>query len=257
MTKQIEAFDYSPFVVSCGLTVADTAFLEECAQGIEAGARITVDGIFEIGRALLAARERLGGNDKAFGQWREQRLPWLRSDTALRFMQVSGRFSATALCGSRNLLPTVLYELAAPSTPDWLVSDVLQRAESGERVKVSEVKQLVKKAKAQAKALDSNVVQFPQVAESSAPIPSPDGDLLPAVVSSVPFPNQSREWVSHYGLVNEALRSVYRQYIQTSDLSQSARSFVASMPDFKKSDLSHIHHLADFLVRVIAELGGS
>lgn len=248
--------DYQPSFDCIEFSLDDekAVFLEDCAKGVEAGSKITVEGVFEIGRALLAARECLGGNDKAFGQWRERRLPWLDRQAALRFMQVTDRFSTATLCCSRNLLPTVLYELAAPSTPDSVISEVLARTESGERVRVAEVKRLVKEAKQRAKAADTNVFHFPQVSEVSTPVPLVSVDAQPAS-SRVVFPDLAREWVHHYGAVNQALRSVYREYVQGSDLGLSASVFVASMPTSSRQDLSHIHNLADFLVRVISELG--
>lgn len=246
--RQLTVFDCAEL----SLDSEKAAFLEDCAKGVEAGASITVEGIFEIGRALLAARECLGRNNQAFGRWREQRLPWLERHAAARFMQVAERFSVGTLCSNGNILPTILYELAAPSTPDSVVSEVLARAESGERVKVAEVKRLIKEAKRQAKEADTNVFQFPQVA--SEPVSLLAADVQP-VASSPTFPGVAREWVKHYGPLNEALRADYQNYVLGSDLSLSAALFVSSMPISRRQDLAHIYNLADFLVRVVSELG--
>ena len=107
-------FDYSGY--SLDKTQAD--FLESCAQGVEAGVKITVEGILEIGKALSAAREVLSA-DQDFSRWRQARLSWLDRFQALRFMQVYEKFG----CGDsvqHNVAPekfsiTVLYALAAPT----------------------------------------------------------------------------------------------------------------------------------------------
>ena len=78
-------------------------------------------GNLEIGRALCAARDKLNGHKPAFGRWREGRLPCLSRETALRFIQVFERFGSQHSMQhnvASNFLPTVLYALAAPSTPD-------------------------------------------------------------------------------------------------------------------------------------------
>ena len=47
--------------------------------------------------------------------------------TATRFMNVAGRFPGEIVIMS-NLNPTILYELAAPSTPDEIVDAVTEYA---------------------------------------------------------------------------------------------------------------------------------
>lgn len=96
------------------------AFVQEKVRGIHARLKRTAEDIVAIGQDLLEVKARL-----SYGHF----VPWLQSEfemtprSAQRFMQVAGKF------GSRNdklsFLPaSVLYELAAPSTPDTIVQMV-------------------------------------------------------------------------------------------------------------------------------------
>ena len=116
--------------------------LENCATRIEAGAKTTIDGIMQAGQALAEAREAFGDNDKGFGQWRENRLPWLKSDTATRWLNVWNKFGKNLLPQNAgvDLAPSVLYLLAAPSTPDTVVEKAVAKATAGEKVTVADAK---------------------------------------------------------------------------------------------------------------------
>lgn len=140
--SNLELFDYSE--ISANLQSGDVEYLEQCAVDIEIGGRITVEGIMRIGKRLNDARGKFGDNDKAFGQWRKGRLPWLEYQTALNFMRVYSKFGAENLPYNNyrveNLTPTILYALAAPSTPDSVIQQALDKADSGEKVTVADVK---------------------------------------------------------------------------------------------------------------------
>lgn len=124
--------------------------LESCARRVEAGIRTCFEGILIAGEALAEARTHFGENDKAFGQWRRERMPWLHANAATRFLQVWERMGARLLHhngGVDRLAPTVLYALAAPSTPDAVVEHAIDQAEAGERVTVADVQKWKDKAK--------------------------------------------------------------------------------------------------------------
>ena len=76
---------------------------------------------------------KFGENDYGFGKWLKQRLPFLSSDSAYRFLSVYHRFGETlphnALEFTIALVPTVLYALAAPSTPESAVVEIISRAQ--------------------------------------------------------------------------------------------------------------------------------
>ena len=72
---------------------------------------------------------KFGQDDKAFGKWRQGRLPFLKGGSSLRFMQVYEKFSSLPQFGVTDLIPSVLYELAAPSTPESAVVEIISRAQ--------------------------------------------------------------------------------------------------------------------------------
>lgn len=239
-------FDYALFPFS--ISQEDIVFLEDCAKGVEAGAKITIEGIFEIGSALLAARARFGEDDRAFGQWRRGRLPWLEQHTAANFMAVASRFTRKLFPG-KNILPTVLYQLASPSTPDSVIDEVLDRARSGEKVTVKQAKDLVRKAKDEA---NGNVYQFP-LADSSALAVEALRERESANTQSIPeLLNMSFSWTECYHQHYYALRDFHKHYLVCeADLSVSAAAFVSSCPDrVLQSDLSFISDIVDYLLLV-------
>jgi hypothetical protein len=114
------------------------AFVKERETLIREMAKRTAQGIVLIGQWLTEVKERL-----PHGEW----LPWLKTEfgwsqpTAWRFMNVYEQFK---LCNLNNLEIDVsaLYLIAAPSTPEPVVREVIQRAEKGEpmtRAKAEEV----------------------------------------------------------------------------------------------------------------------
>jgi hypothetical protein len=110
------------------------ATLVKYAEKIRTLLRRSGRDVIEIGRLLKDARKRL-----AHGEW----LPWLQGefrlspDTAERFIHVHERFGKYR--NMRNLPPpTVLYELAKPSTPEAARTEIMRRAEAGERITTKE-----------------------------------------------------------------------------------------------------------------------
>jgi len=107
----------------------------------------TVEDILAIGKELCRVRE-LMPQDILFGQWREGKFGMHRN-TAANMMRVYERFGEAHNYCAPDLSPTVLYELAKPSTPDTVVEDTLAAAEAGEKVTVASVKDQIAQAKAQ------------------------------------------------------------------------------------------------------------
>jgi hypothetical protein len=106
---------------------------------IRALGKRVIANVIEIGRRLSESKQLCG-----HGNW----LPWLErefgwtDDTALNHMRCAD------LAESRNFrdlsLPVSgLYLLAAPSTPEEARQQVIERAESGERLSVKDVKKLI------------------------------------------------------------------------------------------------------------------
>lgn len=245
--SKMGVFDYSELSVSGD----DAAFLECCARGVESGLKVTVDGILEIGRALCAARDKLNGNDILFGQWRKGRLPWLRRHTANNFMNVFDKFGGGSFLVSNNstaeISPTILYALAAPSVPESAVVEITTRIQSGEKMKVKEVQEVIKQAK-------SKVVPFPSK-QTDMPLPTP---LKPEVLDMMPVLKDlgiSKEWVSTFFYVHRDLDFLYRNHFSGRDRDAFMSAFAASLPS--DVDLTCVYQLYDFLSKLVAALSMS
>ncbi|MFD2676002.1 DUF3102 domain-containing protein [Camelimonas lactis] len=115
-----------------------TVDADKAASARAAAERIRVrmaraaEDIFLVGRELTEQKQSLG-----HGQF----LKWLRIEfdmsewTARNFMNVYGTFNKSGTVP--DLPPTALYALAAPSTPEPVRAQVLERAASGEKVTAS------------------------------------------------------------------------------------------------------------------------
>ena len=96
----------------------------------------TVEDIIEIGRELTAVKA-----DLPHGQF----LPWIEAEfemsewTARQFMHAAERFGDKSEIIS-DFKPTILYALAAPSTPDSVVEKAMEKAETGAKITIADVK---------------------------------------------------------------------------------------------------------------------
>src|SRR5262249_44039327 len=109
------------------------------------GKRMIAD-IVEIGRRLTECEEIVGHGNLA--SWLDANFSW-RDRTARHFMRAfelvkSEKFSDF---GQVDLPVTALYLLAAPSTPETLRAEILDRAKAGEDVFVEDVKKAIAGAK--------------------------------------------------------------------------------------------------------------
>jgi hypothetical protein len=81
-------------------------------------------------------------------------LRWIEAEfgmscaTAERFMRVSENLGEKFVTVT-NLSPSILYALAAPSTPEPVIQEVVERAAAGERVTSDDVKALKEKYEAE------------------------------------------------------------------------------------------------------------
>jgi hypothetical protein len=124
---------------------ADPVLAEHIAEIRQLGKRMIAD-IVEIGRRLTECQEIVGHG--GWAAWLDANFSW--SDrTARNFM------SAFELVKSEHFsdfdqvdLPiTALYLLAAPSTPETVRTEILDRAKAGEAVSVSDVQDTIASAK--------------------------------------------------------------------------------------------------------------
>jgi hypothetical protein len=120
------------------VTRTDEEFLRDAAARIRERMSRTKQSIIEIGRELIAVKDRVG-----HGKF----LPWIEREfgvtnkTAERFMSVAARFGDKFDIVS-NLTLTVLYELAAPNTAEEVRTEVTERAAAGKKVTVDDVRTL-------------------------------------------------------------------------------------------------------------------
>jgi hypothetical protein len=87
-----------------------------------------------------------------------QGLPWLQREfgwkeqTARNFMQVHELSAKSPNFGDLNLPVSGLYALAAPSTPDELQADVIERSANGETFTHAQIKDMIAQAREQDRA---------------------------------------------------------------------------------------------------------
>ena len=125
-------FDYS------ALETSDRDQVREAAVRIRLRMARTASDIVEIGRDLILVKEYVGHG--GFIRWIEAEFG-MAERTARNFISVAERFGAKSATVA-DLSPTVLYALAAPSTPDAVVEEVMDRAAAGEPITRDDVKAL-------------------------------------------------------------------------------------------------------------------
>jgi hypothetical protein len=129
----------------------------------------TAQDIVEIGQRLIEVKERLGHG--RFGKWLKAEFGW-GTTTAWKFMRVGEQFKFSHC---ENIAPSALYLLAAPSTPDEVRREALERAYQGESITHAKVKKLVAGRKVKRNSKKSKVVDTPLGTTSN----SADESVLP------------------------------------------------------------------------------
>lgn len=168
MEVQLSLFDYN------SLDTDTRTFVQEKAQAIHTRLKRTAEDIIAIGEDLIAVKARLG-----HGQF----TPWLQTEFemtdrhARNFMNVAARFSRKTEIIS-DLPVTVIYELAAPSTPDTVIEMVAAGEIAPTLPAIREVKQ-----------------------EIAAAPPAPTGHLMQIMSSS-----ETPEWCTPQDIIEHVLR---------------------------------------------------
>jgi hypothetical protein len=142
------------------------AKLDVHAAAIREHAQSIKSDIFIIGRHLTECRQFLD-----HGQW----LPWLKHEfnwteqTALNYMRVySLGLKSKTILDSDIISLTALYYLARPSTPLVVRKEIIERAEAGEPITVTAVKDAVVQAKANLPAGETEVEPVKTKAKTAA-----------------------------------------------------------------------------------------
>jgi hypothetical protein len=129
-------------------TLFDMSEIQPTGQVVQATERIklrlkrTAEDIIAIGQDLILIKAELGHGN--FEKWIKINFEMKRM-TAHNIMQVAERFGSNIQL--LYISPTILYELAAPSTPDSVIEEVTAKVEAGEKVSVKEVQALKRQIK--------------------------------------------------------------------------------------------------------------
>ena len=142
-----ENFDYST------LDAETLDFVREQTGEIRLLMKRTAQDIITIGQKLIEIKKRLGHGQ--YRKWIETEFNWSKS-TANSFENVAKRFGNVQILDVFSL--SVLYELAAPSTPESARQEAIARAEAGEKIDCKSAKKIKKKHVDRVTKLKSNSV---------------------------------------------------------------------------------------------------
>ena len=111
--------------------------------------RKTSDDLYRIGQILSSVKETLQG--KSFSKWCEAEVG-IKQATAYRYLSIFEKFSdQREIIG--NIDPTALINLAAKSTPQTVLDQVITKAKEGIHVSNKETKDILDDMKARENAL--------------------------------------------------------------------------------------------------------
>jgi len=102
------------------------------------------DDIIATGRDLESVKSRLDHGE--FANWLKFEFDW-SIKTAERMMSVARQFGKNDNLSNLTIQKTALYLLAAPSTPDEVRQEAVERAQNGERITHATAKRLVDDAR--------------------------------------------------------------------------------------------------------------
>lgn len=137
LTPEQQVFDYTL------LSFKTKVIVQEHANEIKSLMRRTAQDIINIGQKLIEAKEQLGHGH--FEVWLRAELNWGQW-TARKFMQVTRQFK-TVNFTALSIDASALYLLAAPSTPEMVRQEALERAGQGEAMTHAKVKAIASRYK--------------------------------------------------------------------------------------------------------------
>lgn len=133
MDTQLTIFDYTQ------LDTETRAIVQQETDELKAIVKRSAQDIIIIGQKLIRVKETLPHGE--FGKWLDSEFGWT-DRTAQNFMRVYQMFKNENF-SDLNFAPSALYLLAAPSTPEEARTEILQRAENGEAILYTQVKQTI------------------------------------------------------------------------------------------------------------------
>ena len=135
------AFDYSKFDEKTSL------FVQTKTEEIKFLVKRTAQDIINIGNYLIEIKAKLGyGN---YEDWLEAEFDWSLTQ-AKRFTNVAKRFRNTNLA-ELDILSSALYNLAAPTLPEEVAIEAIERAKKGEKITMTIAEEIIAKHKPQKK----------------------------------------------------------------------------------------------------------
>ncbi len=137
--NKAQEFDYA------ALNSETQIVVQQRTSEIRSLLRRTAQDIFDVGQKLIEVKAQLGHGH--FRTWLNTEFDW-SIWTATKFMQVADKFKCVKF-SHLDIAPSALYELAAPSTPDYVRCEAIERARLGETITHS----LAKAIKAEMSAL--------------------------------------------------------------------------------------------------------
>jgi hypothetical protein len=136
-TSAVDTFDYSTMPANKSELVRERT--ERIRASIKRGIRTAV----EIGQELIAVKEVLDHGQ--FGRWLRAEFSWT-DRTARNHMRVAEVFGTKSEIIS-DLPPATIYRLAASSTPENIVNDVVAQLERGDQVDVDRIEARIQAAR--------------------------------------------------------------------------------------------------------------
>ncbi|MEL6439172.1 MAG: response regulator [Cyanobacteria bacterium J06621_8] len=132
-------------------------YLKKESEEINGLIRRTIEGTIEIGKRLRNVKERLKSS-RDFRSWIETSNIQCDYSHALNFIRVYETFdSRKEELSQANIVPSMLYFLAAPSTPEELREDVIDKAKTGQSITIKEAKKLKQKYLEKQENSDDNI----------------------------------------------------------------------------------------------------
>jgi hypothetical protein len=132
-TASVRAFDYT------GIEPAIAEKMRQTATSIRSRHRGLIQVAIEIGVELMAVKEQIGHG--RFRQWLQAEFPDSER-TATNFMRAAEVFG-TKTATVADLPPTVVYALAAKTTPAAGRDDIVRRLDGGERLTAGDIKSAI------------------------------------------------------------------------------------------------------------------
>jgi hypothetical protein len=161
-----------------GLDIETRIVVQQRTDEIRTLMQCTVQDLVDIGRKLVEVKARLGYG--LFGAWLQVEFEWsepLRA--AQRYMSVAQAFKSDTVSVLTNVEAKALYLLAAPSTPEYVREEAVQRAETGERLTYEAAREMVQEHKQveRARVLPPAAVRSEGTEPASPPTRTPDTPL--------------------------------------------------------------------------------